>query len=558
LELVREGVRFLCECDPLVHFAAVRTDIGVATTAETRRRMLKLGVPRVHVCTQTALTESEFSALDAGNPRPSSSGTIRFVSMGRFIAWKGFHLGLKAFARMRHTSAEYWIVGSGPEEQSLRRLARSLGVDDRVCFLGAMARADAFRTLLQCDVLVHPSLHDSCPWVCAEAMAASMPVICLDIGGPGMQVTDATGFKIAAHRPAQAIQDMAAAMDALTESATLRIAMGTAARVRAREHFNAGVMREEFRRCYEDVAGMTARKRPEATAVAIDSSAQRSTAGVRRAVPVVSAIMATYNKGPWVAQAIDSLLAQTFTDWELILVNDASTDETAEVLARYSDPRIRIHELKENVGRARARNVALGLAQGRYIAVCDSDDISMPTRFDEHVTFLDTHPEIDIVSAHMRLLSANNVARRFLFPIDHESIARRFARGKMGVAHGASMIRAECFQHTGGYCPDLRVAEDFELFRRFSTRYRFETIPKELLLYRSDLGAWPFPMWIDASRWHRYALYRSNCDRRSLRPLSFDEFVRSWRTNVLIYSVDSLRFAHFNLRAHVFSSHVLR
>ena len=260
LELVREGVRFLCECDPLVHLAARRTDIGVATTTETRRRMLKLRVPRVDLCTQTALTESEFAALDAAHPRTSSIGTIRFVSMGRFIAWKGFHLGLKAFARMRHTGAEYWIVGSGPEEQSLRRLARSLGVEDRVCFLGPMPRADAFRTLLQCDALVHPSLHDSCPWVCAEAMAASLPVICLDIGGPGMQVTEATGFKIAAQRPAQAIQDMAAAMDALTESAALRIAMGTAARIRAREHFNAGVMREQFRRCYEDVAGRAVRR----------------------------------------------------------------------------------------------------------------------------------------------------------------------------------------------------------------------------------------------------------------------------------------------------------
>jgi hypothetical protein len=108
------------------------------------------------------------------------------------------------------------------------------------------------------------------------------------------------------------------------------------------------------------------------------------------------------------------------------------------------------------------------------------------------------------------------------------------------------------------YCEDLRAAEDFELFRRFSTRYRFQTLPRDLLLYRSNLGAVPFPVWTAASRAHRYALYRSKCQERSEPLLSFDEFVRSWRTNFLVYSVDSLRFAHFNLRAHVFSSHVLR
>jgi glycosyltransferase involved in cell wall biosynthesis len=267
--------------------------------------------------------------------------------------------------------------------------------------------------------------------------------------------------------------------------------------------------------------------------------------------------MPTYNKAQWLQQSIDSVLAQTLTDWELIIVDDGSTDETADILARYDDPRITIVTLPKNVGRARARNLALEIARGRYIAICDSDDVSAPTRFEEHAAFLDANPQIGIVSSHLRLLAANRTAL-VVFPIDHESIARRFARGKMGIAHGASMIRADCFKQLGGYCEDLRAAEDFELFRRFLTRYRFETLPKELLLYRNELGAVSFPTWTAYSRAHRYALYRSNCHGRSAPVLSFDEFVRSWRTNFFVYSVDSLRFAHFNLKAHVFSSHVLR
>ena len=122
--------------------------------------------------------------------------------------------------------------------------------------------------------------------------------------------------------------------------------------------------------------------------------------------PSGPAVMPTYNKGPWLQQAIDSVLAQTFTDWELIIVDDGSTDDTtgrARPLFRSADPDP--YAGRRTSGRARARNAAIALARGRYIAICDSDDISAPTRFEEHVAFLDAHPEIGIVSAHMRLLS---------------------------------------------------------------------------------------------------------------------------------------------------------
>jgi hypothetical protein len=128
----------------------------------------------------------------------------------------------------------------------------------------------------------------------------------------------------------------------------------------------------------------------------------------------------------------------------------------------------------------------------------------------------------------------------------------------MGAAHGAVMIRAECFDKLGYYCGDLRAAEDFELFRRFSFRYRFQTLPQELLRYRSPLGAVPLRAWAEYRRAHRYALYRSSCYNSGLPVLSFEEFARSWRTGLAVHTVDTLRFAYFNLRTHVFSSIELR
>jgi glycosyltransferase involved in cell wall biosynthesis len=559
LEAIREVARFFGERDPLLRLMAKRVTLGVATTMETAERMRRLGVPSIEISSQVALTDSEIVTLGECAPSRTDSG-IRFLSIARLVAWKGFHLGIEAFARSKDQANEYWIIGGGPAERSLKTLAKRLGVADRVCFFGQLPRREVLQIVQQCDVLVHPSLHESGGAVCAEVMAAGRPVICLDLGGPGLQVTSDTGIKVAPRSAEQAIQDIAAAMDRLSESPATRLHMGQAARVRVRKSFTTAALRSNFTRWYQNV---TRDKSGPASGLAIppywvpvrrplpaDSASLVS-------APTVTAVMPTYNKFQWLELAIDSVLGQTFTDWELIIVDDGSTDQTAEILARYDDPRITILTLPQNVGRARARNLALEIARGRYIAICDSDDISAATRFEEHIAFLNANPEIAVVSSHLRLLSASRTAP-VVFPIDHESIARRFARGKMGIAHGASMIRAECFKQLGGYCEDLRAAEDFELFRRFLTRYRFETLPKELLLYRNELGLVPFPAWTAYSRAHRYALYRSNCHGRSAPVLSFDEFVRSWRTIFFVYSVDSLRFAHFNLKAHVFSSHVLR
>jgi glycosyltransferase involved in cell wall biosynthesis len=266
--------------------------------------------------------------------------------------------------------------------------------------------------------------------------------------------------------------------------------------------------------------------------------------------------MPTYNKGQWLGDAIESVLGQTRTDWELIVVDDGSTDDTARVLARYTDSRIRVHTLATNTGRSKARNLAVRAARGRYIAICDSDDVSSPRRFEYHADFLDAHPEVGVVSAYVRQLSteATGLIR---FPTDPAAISRRFAKGKMGAAHGASMIRMECFATSGLYCEDLHVGEDFELFRRFSRHYLFQTLPHELLQYRNEFGALSPRVWAENMRAHRYALYRSDCNGHA-PVLTFQEFSQQWRTRLVVYTMDMLRFAHFNLRAHVFSGHVLR
>ncbi len=237
-EYVRSLARWLGERDPFVRMTAMKAAVALATTAETAKRLQQLGSRRVEVLSQVALAEEEIARLAA---MPTHTGNpFRLLSLGRFLHWKGFHLGLQAFARFVQDfpQSEYWLIGDGPERKSLEQLAKSLGIADKVRFWGALPREEVLKKLAEVDVLVHPSLHDSGGWVCVEAMAAGRPVICLDLGGPALQVTEETGFKIPARSPEQAVEDMARAMLKLAKDSEMCHRMREAARRWVWEHFN--------------------------------------------------------------------------------------------------------------------------------------------------------------------------------------------------------------------------------------------------------------------------------------------------------------------------------
>jgi glycosyltransferase involved in cell wall biosynthesis len=156
------------------------------------------------------------------------------------IGWKGFHLGIAAFAELlkTHPDSEYWIAGDGEERAKLEALAQELGVSAKVTFFGLLPRAQALEKLAQSDVMLHPSLHDSGGWVCLEAMAAGRPVVCLNLGGPGVQITDETGIRVPAENPQQSIRDLGEALKTLASDYALRQRMAQAGKQRIWDEFN--------------------------------------------------------------------------------------------------------------------------------------------------------------------------------------------------------------------------------------------------------------------------------------------------------------------------------
>lgn len=252
-EAARDFARWLGEHDPFVRMTAKRAAVALATTMETAERLKGLGATNARVMSQVALPTEEIQRL-SGLPAHVAN-PFRFLSLGRLLHWKGFHLGLQAFARFvrEFPQSEYWIVGDGPERRNLERLAKQLGVAEKVRFWGSLPRAMALETLTDCNVLVHPSLHDSGGWVCVEAMAAARPVICLDLGGPALQVTEETGFKIPATTPERAVEEMAEAMLRLAQDPELRRHMGEAGCRRMAEVFSWARKGEIIQRIYSEV-----------------------------------------------------------------------------------------------------------------------------------------------------------------------------------------------------------------------------------------------------------------------------------------------------------------
>ena len=248
-EILRSGIRWVGERDPFARMTAQRSAIARATTEDTAIRMRLMGAHKVEIFPESSLTSEEIVRLTQCSHQTTA---VIFISMGRLLHWKGFHLGLRAFAQADLPAAEYWILGDGPDRRRLEHLATDLGIADRVKFVDRLPRDEALTILGSCTALVHPSLHDSGGWVCLEAMMAARPVLCLNLGGPAVQVTDRTGFRIDAPDPDRAIQGLAAAMVRLAHDPELQVAMGLAGQQRIQEFYNWETRGHQICQLYAD------------------------------------------------------------------------------------------------------------------------------------------------------------------------------------------------------------------------------------------------------------------------------------------------------------------
>ena len=204
-------------------------------------------------------------------------------------------------------------------------------------------------------------------------------------------------------------------------------------------------------------------------------------------MPKVSVLMPVYNtKDRYLRDAIDSILAQTFTDFELLIINDASTQKHVEaVVLSYKDPRIKYKANEANIGITHTRNKLLEWAAGEYLAVMDHDDISLPIRFMRQVEHLDAHPDVGVVSCCFERFRFKNKNGKIKIRLEHDADIRLALVGTCAVLHPASMLRKSVLiDNNIRYENEFTPAEDYALWCRLIPHTKFYNIPEVLFRYR--------------------------------------------------------------------------
>lgn len=195
--------------------------------------------------------------------------------------------------------------------------------------------------------------------------------------------------------------------------------------------------------------------------------------------------MAVKNGGNLLAGSVESILKQTFTDFELIIINDGSTDDTLETLAQFTDPRIRVVS-QENQGLAKSLNRGIELAKGRFIARQDHDDLSMPTRFEKQIAYFEVHPHCGLLGTASEIWSEDGPTGRYHdHPCDSGVLAFELLFNNPFV-HTSWMFRKAVVEKVGFYTTDLarQPPEDYEYVSRIVREFDVANLPERLVVYR--------------------------------------------------------------------------
>lgn len=205
-------------------------------------------------------------------------------------------------------------------------------------------------------------------------------------------------------------------------------------------------------------------------------------------MPLVSVIMPVYNGEKYLAAAIDSILEQTFTDFEFLIIDDASQDRSLEIMRDYEDrdARIQVFQLDENGGPNAARNRAIAGACGKYVATMDQDDVGLPERLEKQVEFMQANPGIGLLGAWAQCVGPNSEPMFAMEPpSQHSLIALNILIGACFV-HPTTMFRRSNLEAVGGYGAAYPITDEIVLYIRLlaDRQIRFANLQEILLLYR--------------------------------------------------------------------------
>lgn len=199
--------------------------------------------------------------------------------------------------------------------------------------------------------------------------------------------------------------------------------------------------------------------------------------------PSITVLMSVFNGEMYLQQAIESVLGQTFSDYEFVIVDDGSWDGSARIARSYRDGRIRVLRNDANLGLSASLNRGLDEARGRFVARMDADDVSLPTRLERQVAFLEGHPDIGVCGAWIRKMSPEgNIIRKF--PTSSRKVRCALLFNSC-IPHPSAVMRAQVAA-SYRYSTAFKRAQDYDLWTRCAEEWALANVPEVLLEYRSD------------------------------------------------------------------------
>jgi GT2 family glycosyltransferase/radical SAM superfamily enzyme YgiQ (UPF0313 family) len=202
--------------------------------------------------------------------------------------------------------------------------------------------------------------------------------------------------------------------------------------------------------------------------------------------PRISVIMSVYNGKDHVKSAMESILRQSYPVFEFIIIDDASTDGTQEILDCFRDPRLRIFHNEKNLGLTKSLNRGINQARGEYIARMDADDFSVPHRFETQVAYLDKNSSVAVVGSSYYLIDDGGTKNQIVDVITDSNTIHNNLMRQNWFGHGSVMMRKSCLESVGGYDEDFIYAQDYDLFLRLSERFKLGNISEPLYCWRKS------------------------------------------------------------------------
>ncbi|WP_235284146.1 glycosyltransferase [Methanosarcina sp. 1.H.A.2.2] len=246
---------------------------------------------------------------------------------------------------------------------------------------------------------------------------------------------------------------------------------------------------------------------------------------------LVSVVMSAYNSEKFISDSISSILNQTYDDWELVIINDASSDNTLEIINQFSekDLRIKVIDNEKNIGLTISLNVGIKNSNGEFVARLDSDDLAEPSRLEKQINYLHNHPDVGLVGSGAYLINSFGNKIGFMNVMSQPDFVNKFMNNLNPFIHSSIMVRRKALDDVGSYREKFRYSQDYDLILRLSDKYKLSNIAQPLIRWRVSDNSLTMQhhtlqrIYADIAR--EFAIERRNYSHDSYESIEFNNLI---------------------------------